>query len=114
MEPVENRFTQFPEFTLCLADCLTTIGEKRRGLGGEYALVGQKSFHPLIRFRFQSMDECEHLAVAGSRQAFPHHDFEPSLLARGRVGRLDVTAVDAARTQRISLRQTKFVESRLA
>src|ERR1700730_4338724 len=98
MEPVEDRFTKFPEFTLRLAYRLAAIGEKRRGLRREYALFGQESSHPLVRFRFQSMDKGEHLAVAGSRQAFPHHDFEPSLLARGRVGRLDVTTVDPDRT----------------
>jgi len=59
------------------------------------------------------MDESEHRAVAGPWQALPHHDFKPSLLPRGRVGRLDVTTVDADRTQRVSLRQTKFLESRL-
>jgi hypothetical protein len=40
MQPVENRFTKFPQFTLRLAYRLAAIGEKRRGLRGEYALFG--------------------------------------------------------------------------
>src|ERR1039458_7538391 len=104
MEPVEDRFTKFPEFTLCLADCLTSIGEKRRGLRGEYALFGQKSLHPLIRFRFQPMDECEHLTAAFSWQALAHHDLKPPFLPRRCVGGLNVPAIEADRAQWISLR----------
>src|SRR5216684_2667311 len=63
MEPVEDRFTKFPELALRLAYRLAAIGEKRRGLRGDYALFGQESFHPLVRFRFQSMHKGEHLAV---------------------------------------------------
>src|ERR1017187_3951589 len=114
MEPVEDRFTKFPEFTLRLAYRLTSIGEKRRGLRGEYALLGQKSLHPLIRFRFQPMDECEHLTAAFSWQALAHHDLKPPFLPRRCVGGLDVSAIDADRAQWIARWQTKFIESRLA
>src|ERR1039457_4512812 len=114
MEPVEDRFTKVAEFTLRLAYRLAAIGEKRRGLRGEYALFGQESFHPLIRFRFQPMDECEHLTATFSWQALAHHDLKPPFLPRRRVGGLDVPAIDADRAQWISLRQTKFIESRLA
>src|ERR1039458_3873038 len=114
MEPVEDRFTKVAEFTLRLADCLAAIGEKRRGLRREYALFGQESFHPLIRFRFQSMDECERLTVTFSWQALAHHDLKPPFLPRRCVGGLDVSAIDADRAQWIARWQTKFIESRLA
>jgi len=114
MKPVEDRLAKVAKFTLCLAHRLTTIGEKRRGLGGEYALVGQESFHPLIRFRFQSMDECKYLTATLSRQALAHHDLKPTFLPRRCIGGLDVTAIYTDRAQGISLRQTKFIEGRLA
>ena len=114
MEPVEDRFTKVAEFTLRLAYCLAAIGEKRRRLCGKDALFGQESFHPLIRFRFQPMDECEHLTATFSWQALAHHDLKPPFLPRRCVGGLDVPAIDADRAQWISLRQTKFIESRLA
>jgi hypothetical protein len=75
-------------------------------------LFGQKSLHPLIRFRFQPMDECEHLTAAFSWQALAHHDLKPPFLPRRCVGGLVVPAIDADRAQWISLRQTKFIESR--
>ena len=114
MKPVQDRFAKFPEFTLRLAHCLASIGEKRRGLRGEYALFGQESFHALIRFRFLPMNECEHLTVALSWQALAHHDLKPPFLPRWCVGGLDVPAVDADRAQWVSLRQTKFIECRRA
>jgi hypothetical protein len=111
MEPVEDRFTKVAEFTLRLAYCLAAIGEKRRRLCGKDALFGQESFHPLIRFRFQPMDECEHLTATFSSRPPTH--------LRGKKGGLRswwarAPAIDADRAQWISLRQTKFIESRLA
>src|SRR5258708_3744686 len=113
MEPVEDRLPELPEFTLRLAYRLAAIGEKRCGLRWEYALFTQESFHPIIGFRLQSMDECEHLAATFSRQALAHHDLKPPFLPRRRVGGLDVPAIDADRAQWIARRQTKFIESRL-
>jgi len=41
MKPVEDRFTKVAKFTLRLTYRLAAIGEKRRGLRGEYALFSQ-------------------------------------------------------------------------
>ena len=67
MEPVENGFSKFAEFTLRLSYRFAAIRKKRRWLRGKYALFSQESLHPLTRLRFKPMNEGEHLAATCPR-----------------------------------------------
>jgi hypothetical protein len=113
MEPVENGFAEGSEMSLRDSHSFTTIGQEGCRLGRIDALFGEKMRHPFGRLLLEPMDESEDITGLLARQTLANNDLKPSFLARRRIGRFDVRAIDTDGLQRMTLWQSELVELRL-